>query len=1015
MVRAPRAAALELTSLDELIAPIFQQAQFTLANHRKNVVSLHRIHVQAAEITETLPKGRGIQLTGEAAFNKSFIGMVNKVLPVKRGVSQADKAVKFVAAFVRYATEKVKEEKEGEKADEDEDTPASRLVTALIKHLLRGFQAKDKNVRYRVLYCVAEMISSIGEIDEELYLTMRSALLERVRDKEVAVRVQAVVSLGNLQEGDNPEELEEGEQSLTQVLVDILQYDPAPDVRRAALLNITATKDSLEAILSRTRDQDTTIRKILYAHVLSALPHPKFLSIAQREEVVKNGLKDREPSVRAAAGRLVGTWVDLLGGGLEELLTMFDLIGSEEVAQEALISAFVTRPDLFDAVTFDDTYWAQLTPERAFLARVFVDHCIAEKDETRLETALPVVTSLAFRIQHYYNAMVELDKQFEAEEGGTDSDGQAEREEQHSSMVLIIAQMLKVAGNLDYSDEIGRRKMFALVREMISLETLPEGLVARCLDVLRKLSSSERDLIRLIVEVIQELRDLTREEELEVERAPGDESQFGDDQTESGRRPPAVAGQPRQLTPETQARAEAIDLRCLALCIGMLERVNSTLQDNSVLHGLLPELIIPSVRSKDPLLRERGLMSLGLCCLIDKKIALNSFTLFVQQAQVATEEIKKRVMETIFDLLMVYESEFFKADSHMEDLLLQMLDQDSAEVQAIACEGVAKLMLSGIVSDSNLLRSLIILYLIPETEDNLALRQCLSYFFPVYCYSSSINQRRMQTVLLQTYWRLREHRKTLEKHEEMVPASQMGVLFLDWTDVEKAVDPAADSAIQADFAVEILTTLLKQEFSIEAEVAEGKSRREISLTREDKKVLCQMLPKMYIPADLDEDKAKYIKVLSSTLRTRRPFKEAVVRNAFARFEKGLDKVLSAQLKGFKEEEYLQLEELREKFEWLDDITSDVSDGDLDLDDDDDEEEKAPLPHKARRYPRGKDPKILATKAVKKKKKEDEMDVDIDNMLDESAAGEGESNQGDDDDEAEEVEDALSVVHDSDDE
>lgn len=61
-----------------------------------------------------------------------------------------------------------------------------------------------------------------------------------------------------------------------------------------------------------------------------------------------------------------------------------------------------------------------------------------------------------------------------------------------------------------------------------------------------------------------------------MERAAGDESQYGDDQTEGGRRPPAgAAGQPRELTPETQARAEAIDLRCLALCIGMLERVNS--------------------------------------------------------------------------------------------------------------------------------------------------------------------------------------------------------------------------------------------------------------------------------------------------------------------------------------------------------------------------------------------------------------------------------------------------------
>lgn len=88
------------------------------------------------------------------------------------------------------------------------------------------------------------------------------------------------------------------------------------------------------------------------------------------------------------------------------------------------------------------------------------------------------------------------------------------------------------------------------------------------------------------------------------------------------------------------------------------------------------------------------------------------------------------------------------------------------------------------------------------------------------------------------------------------------------------------------------------------------------------------------------------------LSQRRPFKEAVIRNAFARFEKGLDKALGAQLEGFKEEEYLHLEELREKFEWLDDITSDVSDGDLDLDDEE-EGEKVPIPHKARRYPRGK--------------------------------------------------------------
>lgn len=51
---------------------------------------------------------------------------------------------------------------------------------------------------------------------------------------------------------------------------------------------------------------------------------------------------------------------------------------------------------------------------------------------------------------------------------------------------------------------------------MLGQEALPEGLVAPCLDVLRKLSTSERDLIRLVVEIIQELRDLTKEAEPEV-------------------------------------------------------------------------------------------------------------------------------------------------------------------------------------------------------------------------------------------------------------------------------------------------------------------------------------------------------------------------------------------------------------------------------------------------------------------------------------------------------------------
>ena len=110
---------------------------------------------------------------------------------------------------------------------------------------------------------------------------------------------------------------------------------------------------------------------------------------------------------------------------------------------------------------------------------------------------------------------------------------------------------------------------------MISQNILPEGLVARCLDVLRKLSMNERDLIRVVVEVVHELRDPAEEEQ---EKADASTSVDADESmTEFGsprKQLPRPAKPPTEMTPEEKQRMDAIDLRCLSLCIGMLEHVN---------------------------------------------------------------------------------------------------------------------------------------------------------------------------------------------------------------------------------------------------------------------------------------------------------------------------------------------------------------------------------------------------------------------------------------------------------
>jgi condensin complex subunit 3 len=107
-------------------------------------------------------------------------------------------------------------------------------------------------------------------------------------------------------------------------------------------------------------------------------------------------------------------------------------------------------------------YWTNLTAETAFLARVFVEHCKAMQDETRLEVSLPVVTNVAFSIEKSYKSLGDMCSEDASE---IDEAERIRREDARFDKASVIIELLKLAVHLDYSDEIGRRKMFQLVRE----------------------------------------------------------------------------------------------------------------------------------------------------------------------------------------------------------------------------------------------------------------------------------------------------------------------------------------------------------------------------------------------------------------------------------------------------------------------------------------------------------------------------------------------------------------------
>lgn len=66
------------------------------------------------------------------------------------------------------------------------------------------------------------------------------------------------------------------------------------------------------------------------------------------------------------------------------------------------------------------------------------------------------------------------------------------------------------------------------------------------------------------------------------------------------------------------------------------------------------------------------------------------------------------------------------------------------------------------------LQSLVAAYLAPDTIDNQEVRQCLAYFFPVYCYSSAVNQRRMQRLFIGLFEQLAPETRNVDETQDMV-------------------------------------------------------------------------------------------------------------------------------------------------------------------------------------------------------------------------------------------------------
>lgn len=474
--------------------------------------------------------------------------------------------------------------------------------------------------------------------------------------------MQAVLGLGRLAgEGDEEQDDEDSDDDtaggVLEKLVDVLQNDPSAEVRRSLLLNLPFTPATLPYLLERARDLDAGTRRALYARLLPALGDFRHLSLTHREKLLRWGLRDRDENVRKATARLFRErWIEDCAGlqqlteegaapaagqvskpsyeALLELLERVDVVNSGVeggIALEAMKEFWDGRPDYREFVTFEDQFWDELTPEAVFVARTFNDYCRAKGEQKlmgMLEDKMPEVTKFAFFLQGHLNRLMEGVQQvaLQAEEDA------AEAEEDTVQQEFCVEQMLHIALSLDYSDEVGRRKMFSIMREALALAELPEECTKLVIEVLRTVcganAAGEREFCGIVLEAVAEVHDTIMGEEAPRPDAASeaDESFHSATSHLSSETTPTKprksskhkAGEEEVDDEEKAIREIMVNMKCLHIAQCMLQNVQCDLEENSDLVTMLNNLVVPAVRSQEAPIRERGLVCLGLCCLLSK-------------------------------------------------------------------------------------------------------------------------------------------------------------------------------------------------------------------------------------------------------------------------------------------------------------------------------------------------------------------------------------------------------------
>ncbi|XP_034045093.1 condensin complex subunit 3 [Thalassophryne amazonica] len=659
---------------EQNIKETFERAQKSHTNKSKLVANL---------------KQRYNKLEDKTLFHEEFIHYLKYAMIVYKREPAVENVIEFVAKFATSFQPQPKPEDEQQQEEEDDDDAEDDhpFLSFIFNFLLESYKANSHAVRFRVCQLINKLLGSMAEnaqIDDDLFDSIHQAMLIRITDKFSNVRIQAALAMTRLQQPQDPD------CPTINAYMQILENDSNAEVRRAVLSCIAMSPRTLPRVLKRTRDIKENVRKLAY-EVLADKVHIKALTIAQRVSLLQQGLHDPSEVVReVVCSRLLPAWLLRLDGNVIELLHRLDVENCAQTALDTLKAIFNITPTeelLQNKMQLDNRKVIPedfLSCENVLYWRALSEFFRSKGDEgdEMLEQVLPDAATFANYLYGYLKALPMLSEEQRAD---------FTQLELSMTKEFISQQLVHLIGCLDTKEEGGRKRVLAVLQELLALSQTPSSLVSMLTEKLLTLIPDDNRRIQTMAEIISDVREPIMEESkpmdekesrrqqvqlaevkvriMEAKQALEDcitgqefsrAAELKDSITELENQRNqfiqdiAVSSQPADKEARTEKNDPETLLRCLTMCTELLKQMNIKTPLGPTVSALMTSLVLPCVANAHPAVRNLAVVCLGTCTLHSRELAKTHLVLLLQIAQLDELKIRISSLRAIIDLLLVF-------------------------------------------------------------------------------------------------------------------------------------------------------------------------------------------------------------------------------------------------------------------------------------------------------------------------------------------------------------------------